>query len=768
MQECRKTLGRGPSAFVHCCIAALLTLSLSSCRRTDRPPPPHPPQTSGTLTVPGLHAPVTVVRDTWGIPHISASSTDDLFFAQGFVQAQDRLFQLDLWKRSVQGRLSEVLGANFIQRDSMTRRIQFRGDLDREWASYGPDTRRIAVAFTNGINAWVRLARTDVPEEFIAAGWLPEFWRPEDLLNRTDAFLASTGALDELVRARLASALGPARADQVLPLPDGRPTVADPAVNLSAITFVVSDAVRRIGTPPFFLTLTGKVSGEVRLKPDTTPSFGAATDVRDARFQPGLTENGRTWLVDSASSATGAPLVAVSANAPFQTPSARYLVQLSAPGWNVIGVTSPWLPGVVVGHNDRVAWAMSTVPADTEDIFVERVNPNDPHQVERDGRWVDMAVDHERVAVKGRDRPVEYEQQYTSNGVVIAEDKERGLVYTLRWSGTEPGGAGELAALALDRASSSAELIDGLSHWKMPTAEFVYADRQGQAGSQLAGLVPVRAAGAGSLPSAGWSSARAWTGFDGKVRPSEARTTPGGLTVDDLKKVQTDVNSPGARTLLALVDQLRSYPGEAESVKARLSSWDGRFDGRDVSTLYVRLETELRRLMSKAAGVPDDLVSDVAERIDVRGRLAGPSKPRLSPQDRDHLLADALSSLAGQVGQVGQAGQAGRRTVTFEHPLAVFEPARRRFNVGPFALPGAADTAFATDGRAGSVFRAIFDVSDWNRSVVVNAPGQSGSPASPHYDDMAAPWATGGYVPLLFDQINSASPNQETLILQPR
>ncbi len=168
-----------------------------------------------------------MVRDASGIPHISAGTTDDLFFAQGFVQAQDRLFQMDLWKRSTQGRLSEVLGANFIQRDSMTRRIQFRGDLDREWDSYGPDTRRIAVAFTNGINAWVRMARQDLPEEFALAGWAPEFWRPEDLLNRTDAFLASGNALDELFRARLVAALGAQRVDQLLPLPDGRRTTLD-------------------------------------------------------------------------------------------------------------------------------------------------------------------------------------------------------------------------------------------------------------------------------------------------------------------------------------------------------------------------------------------------------------------------------------------------------------------------------------------------------------------------------------------------------------
>ena len=166
------------------------------------------PACPGHSSVDGLSAPVRVVRDRWGVPHIVASTRDDLFFAQGFVQAEDRLFQMDLWRRSVQGRLAEVLGANFVSRDAMTRRIQYRGNLDDEWASYGPDTRAIASAFVRGINAWVAIARERPPEEFVLAGWTPELWRPEDLLNRTDAFLASGDAQAEVFRARLVAAVG--------------------------------------------------------------------------------------------------------------------------------------------------------------------------------------------------------------------------------------------------------------------------------------------------------------------------------------------------------------------------------------------------------------------------------------------------------------------------------------------------------------------------------------------------------------------------------
>src|SRR5262245_20861113 len=171
---------------------------MAACRREA--PPPLVADISGTAVIPGLSAPVRVVRDRWGVPHIYAQTQDDLFVAQGFVQAQDRLFQMDLWRRSAQGRLAQVLGPNFVERDAMTRRIQPRANPDNEWAIYGPDTKAIATAFVRGVNIWVARARERPPEEFVAAGWLPEYWRPIDLLNRTDAWLESGDAIDEVRR----------------------------------------------------------------------------------------------------------------------------------------------------------------------------------------------------------------------------------------------------------------------------------------------------------------------------------------------------------------------------------------------------------------------------------------------------------------------------------------------------------------------------------------------------------------------------------------
>src|SRR5215207_8253544 len=158
-------------------LSFLCVLCGDACKRSEQALPPLVAQVTGTLQVTGLSAAVRVVRDRSGVPHLYAASQDDLFFAQGFVQAQDRLFQMDLWRRSVQGRLSEVLGANFIERDAATRRMQYRGDPRAEWASYGRDTQAIAAAFVRGINAWIAIASQDLPEEFALAGWTPEPWQ---------------------------------------------------------------------------------------------------------------------------------------------------------------------------------------------------------------------------------------------------------------------------------------------------------------------------------------------------------------------------------------------------------------------------------------------------------------------------------------------------------------------------------------------------------------------------------------------------------------
>ncbi len=801
-------------------LSAAVVLLIAACRRppeTPAPVPPAMPQTDGTLALPGLTAPATVVRDRWGIPHITASNLDDLFFAQGVVQSQDRLFQMDLWRRAAQGRLAETLGANFIERDAMTRRFQFRGRVEDEWAAYGPDARRIATAFTRGINAWVVVARANLPEEFRLAGWQPDTWKPEDLLNRTDAFVASAGALDDLLRARLAAAVGVEAVDRLWPAPDGRTLRAPAEVDLPAITFSVGDTVRRMGTPAFFSALSAKVSDAPRgaLATDMAqppepsrverPRIGrenSASGGGDVPLAPAQTADverlvgefslpehvgSQAWALAPARSATGAPLLAVAATGRLDAPSAWYLVHLSAPGLNVIGATAPWMPGVAAGHNGHIAWAMVMTGLDTQDVFVERVNPAAPHQVERDGRWVDMVVEAERVAVKGRTTPFQIDRLYTSNGAVVGLDRERHLAYTLRWSGTEPGGARQLASLGVNRATTWTEFRSAMERWTAPAATFVYADVDGHIAQVQAGALPSRGSGNGLLPLPGWRAADAWRGtvpaatgsgvqldprsgiaaaLNGQAaraaRLQELLAAPGERTPADVRASLVDAVEPNASRLFPVLVALRDVPEEAERVLTALRSWDGHASSAE-ALQFEALEREVALRLARRR-VPPEFAEDLAARIDVGEVLARPSAIWFDGNvtaDRDRVLVEALTAVA-------RAGVPMAPTLTFAHPLAVFDAAKRRFNVGPLARPGAPQALFSTTARTAQTFRAVFDVSDWSRSMATLAPGQSGSPASPHYDDLAASWAAGEFQPLAYTAPDVKAVAVETLVLTPR
>ena len=742
-----------------------------ACRRHVAPPEPASrPPVSGTLIVDGVSATVRVVRDRWGIPHIYADRQDDLFFTQGFVQAQDRLFQMDLWRRSVQGRLAEVLGANFIERDVMTRRIQYRGGDEQDWASAGPDAKAIATAFVRGVNAWVAVARARPPEEFRLAGWLPDFWRPEDLLNRTDAFLSSGTAGSAVLRARLVAAVGIHRADLLLPSVSGTPTVVPHGLDPASISYVVGDALRMVGTQPFFMGLAANAPSPIR-----HPQSNA-------------------WAVAPSRSATGSPLLANDPHRAFEHPSLRYLVHLHGPGWNVIGATAPWLPGVAIGHNDRIAWGLTAFDADVQDLYVERTNPHDARQVEERGRWVDTEREPGTIAVKGRAKPIAFDIERTRHGVVVAVDGDRHLKYTVRWTGTEPGTASELGALALDRARSWSEFRIALGRWKMPAVDAVYADAEGNIGHQSAALVPIRRAWNGALPAPGWTGTFEWvgwrsldalphslnpgSGYVAAANHSAARegrlhdvlSTQSAFNVDDFKRLQHDTVAWNAQHTVPLIEHVTADRDDVEHARQQLVAWDRRVAADSPSAaLYVFWEQALKERL--VDGTLDGSLArdylEAAERLDVAA-LA-----RSAPAMLIDALAVALGRLRTKAGTKELPAWGALHAVLFRHPLAITDVMRRRFDVGPFPVAGYADTVMASEWRSGRVaggasFRQIVDLADWDRSLATNTPGQSGSPDGPHFRDFAKVWTAGEYVLLPFSDHAVQASAETTLVLMPQ
>ncbi|MCP5119399.1 MAG: penicillin acylase family protein, partial [bacterium] len=382
--------------------------------------------------------------------------------AQGFVAAQDRLYQMEIWRRTAAGELSEVFGQSMIGRDRIARLVRYRGDMEAEWQSYSPDTRAIATSFTAGINAYIRHRGDKLPIEFELLDFEPGEWQPEDVLLRIAGLLMVRNLRQEVARAEMVTTLGAELTERYFPTDPTRRLEPDPAVNLEGLDASVLAGYRSAIAIP---VLEGS-------------------------------DGSNNWVVDSDVTTTGAPLLASDPHRPVVLPSLRYMIHLVGPGWNVIGSGEPALPGVAIGHNERVGWGFTIVQYDQADLFVTEAS--------------DLRVERETVNVRGLAEPVEVELKFTPNGPVIWEDPANDRVVAIRWVGTEPGTAGYLGSLALDRVDNWDGFLKAMEAWKVPAENLVYADVDGNIGWVPAGLLPIRADWSGLFPVSG---SHTWAGF---------------------------------------------------------------------------------------------------------------------------------------------------------------------------------------------------------------------------------------------------------------
>jgi penicillin amidase len=688
------------------------------------------------LQVRGLRAPVDVVRDRWGVPHIYAANEHDLFFAQGFVQAGDRLYQMEVWKRAGQGRLAEVFGAAFVGRDTAARKLRYRGSMEAEYASYGSHVRPILTAFTDGINAFIALHAHDLPREFALAGFAPEPWKPEDCLQRMAAYGLMGNADAELRNAMLVQSLGSENAARFI--------APHPRIALDAPS-------------PAFDGLT----------PELLHDYVGS----DLRIE--VPNGSNNWVVAGSKSATGKPLLANDPHRTMAIPSLRYVVHLVAPGWDVIGAVEPALPGVAIGHNRDIAWGITVFPIDQQDLYVE------------DLRGASLRTIHETIAVKNG-KAVEVLLEFTRHGPIVWRDGDRALA--LRWVGAEPGTAGYLASLSIDRAKNWREFLAACRRWKVPAENIIYADRSGNIGEQSAGLAP-RRSWSGLLPVTG---AREWAGWipldelprqfnpspgfiataNDQVIPESDRRNLGyawaapfridrirevlaanrKFTAADLGALQNDVTSLAAQQYL---DALRAAnPPAGDPAAALLLGWDGVVSMEsNAAPLYEVWIDRLRR---------DFVARELPEPLRATASRAMTSATLLERTRHDAPLL--LSSLAAAwteskklFGNDPSQWRWGRiHTLALHHGLdrndASFDPP-------PAGRPGDGDTVNVTAPRLpsfeqvhGASFREIVDVADWDRSLAINVPGASGDPRSAHYADLLPLWARGEFFPLAYSK----------------
>ena len=294
----------------------------------------------GHVSLTGLDSAVEVRRDRWGVPHIYARTAHDVFFAQGYVAAQDRLFQMEIWRRAGEGRLAEVLGTAYVTRDRLARLFKYRGDTAAEWRSYAPDARRLVTAFVNGVNAYideVRAHPAKLPIEFSLLGFVPERWSPEVPLTRVTSLSGVGNGASELLHARLVALVGAKRANELLDTYPHHDLDPVPGLDLNGL--------------------------------DQDALGGMAQVYTDVTFN--RIEGSNNWVVSGRKTASGKPILANDPHRAITNPGVRYITHLVAPGWNVIGAGEPASPGVSIGHNERIAFGLTIVDMDQQDIIVE-------------------------------------------------------------------------------------------------------------------------------------------------------------------------------------------------------------------------------------------------------------------------------------------------------------------------------------------------------------------------------------------------------------
>jgi penicillin G amidase len=746
---------------------------------------------TGKLRVPEITQPVTVLRDRWGVAHIYAQNQHDLFFAQGFVAAQDRLFQMELWKRAGQGRLAEVLGESTLLRDINARLLLYRGDMKAEYESYSPDTKEILRAFTDGINAEIRSLTAPggpgVPLEFQLADFKPEPWNPEDCLSRMAAFSMTGNAFSELRNAELATKLGVTRASALLDLDPKVMLDPAPGTDLSGLN------------PSLLKNLVG-------------------SDVR-IEFPSDASEGSNNWTVSGELTASGKPIVANDPHRVIALPSLRYIVHLVAPGWNVIGAGEPGLPGVALGHNEKIAWGFTIFGLDQQDLYLEELNPANPLEYKTPAGWERMRVEHERFRIK-QGPPVEVDLKFTRHGPVLWEEGRRALA--LRWVGSEPGTAGYLGSLAVDRARNWQQFEQAMQRWKVPSENIVYADIAGNIGEHSTGLAPLRKNWTGLLPVPGAENYE-WAGYvpnselphsfnpdrgfiataNHKMIPekypykvgfewaapyrfhrieevlSAAHDSSRKITLHDMANLQTDVASLPARQLLKLLKE--ASPKETNAAAQLLLQWDATLN-RDsaAAALYEVWLRQVRKAIATKAKVSDAVGEWSLEKV-LEQLSAAPSDTfgTNAVAGRNQLLLETLEEAWNEMQQLQgtnpQQWSWGKlHTVYFRHSLDQVRGSGQLVDVGPIARPGDGYTVNATSfhgnsfqQEGGASYREILDTGDWDCSLAVNTPGQSGQPGSEHYSDLTPLWDKGGYFPLLYSRKAIDKETKDRLLLEP-
>ncbi|GAB3541171.1 penicillin acylase family protein [Spirosoma fluminis] len=756
-----------------------------------------------------------MIRDRWGVNHIYAKNEHDLFFAQGYAAAQDRLFQLEIWRRQATGTVAELLGPQEVKRDIGTRLFRFRGNLDQELKHYHPRGPQIVRAFVEGVNAYItQILKTPekLPFEFQVLNTKPGLWTPEVVISRHQGL--AYNVREELNYGRLVKLIGADKLRELQwfhPLPTGGKADQPDLtlhVNGDELFQPILDLYEAFRLPLKF--------GGQPTKADEDEALRSREAIDDWFNVDRQYVGSNNWVISGNKSASGYPMLANDPHRAQSTPSLRYWVHLNAPGWNVIGAGEPTLPGISIGHNDHGAWGLTIFETDNEDLYVYETNPANPNQYRYKGRWVSMKTLAETIPVKGAPA-VQEELKFTRHGPVVYEDKKNHKAYAVRAGWLEVGCSPYLASLRMNQARNWTEFRQACAFSRLPGENMIWADKTGTIGWQSVGLSPIRRNFTGLVPVPGdgrfeWGGYLPITQLPNKLNPPEGyvvtannnltpinyphRNAVGWTwsspvrahrieevlndgkrkTLTDFMALQADYLAVPARTLVPLLQNLSSTENRTEQALAYLRRWDYKLEPSSVAaSIYVAWEGQLKQAVY-AQNVPQNarpyLKSLPSKRVIDALLVPTTNRDSLLLTCLDRAVAE-LSKRLGNEMEDWVYGQRKNKHITITHPLnnMVDKAMQQKINLGPVARGGYAETVNATandlNQTHGASFRIVVDTENWDKTLGINSPGQSGDPASPHYWDLFPIWAENSYFPVFFSRPKVQSVAESTTVLQP-
>ena len=769
------------------------------------------------IQIRGIKDRVTIRRDERGIPYVEAKNDEDLYFGQGYAIAEDRLWQMDLFRRTARGELAEVLGAGpnnvALDQDKLHRTYGFAQVAEAEYAAASPRARAMLEAYARGVNAYASsLDPKSMPPEFQLLQYNFRPWTPADSLTVIKIFfeaLSDTWRLD-IMRQGLSVLPAERRAEQL------------PEISPIDVLVVGKDTPAR-ATPA--TALRAAVSPETLAKLAHNQNVAAAALDRIGFYADALAAS-NNWVVSGKRTASGKPLLANDPHLRPTAPSIWHMVHLSAPGVRCAGISTAGLPGVIIGHNDRIAWGFTNVGPDVQDLYSEKFDPENPKRYQAPSGWQDAVIRREEIKVRkgigsSEHDIVTHEVTVTRHGPIIFEGD--GKRYALRWTALDPTKNNIDFQYTLNRARNWKEFNAALETFSAPTQNIVYADVEGHIGYHAAGVVPIRKSGDGSVPYDGATDAGEWTSYIPIAKLPTLFDPPSGiivtanqrivgtdypyflthswaqpyrarrildllnekpkLTTEDFRRVLGDVYSiAGVSFTREVVRTLKPTLTPAdERLRATLDEfekWDGRLNAESTVAPIVAQMRQAVRLKVLRAALGQELqrtygwanFDTTLDRVIKDQPAAWLPKEFASYADLFRASYDeAIKNLTNSLGTDQSKWSWGEQVkARFPHLLSGAPLIGAQYTIPPFPQNGTGGLVGATVNVGSSVsMRLIADTSDWDKSQQGLALGQSGSPKSPHWSDQLADWraVTPRQFPFTDAAISTAT--KQTLVLEP-